>query len=182
MKLQIGRQVPGEGSVEASLADCHKRIRHFCDVACRLAAAAGDPAQRAGVTQDEVAQVARGVARYFGEALPLHEADEEQSLRPRLGARDAEVDAALELMHLQHERLHDPTRRLIALASTLSEQPELLEDPATAAALEDAAGELSAGFAEHLDLEERVILPAIGSLLDDQERSAVREEMRSRRD
>src|SRR5512135_2411098 len=59
------------------LLACHQRIRHFSGVAVKLAHAHG-------VAENEIVQAAAGLHRYFTVALPLHEADENLSLHPRL--------------------------------------------------------------------------------------------------
>jgi len=59
------------------LIGCHQRIRHFTGVAIKLAHAQG-------ATPEEVTQAAAGAHRYYTVSLPLHEADEEDTLRPRL--------------------------------------------------------------------------------------------------
>ena len=61
------------------LIGCHQRIRHFTGVAMKLAHAQG-------ASPEEVTQAAAGAHRYYTVSLPLHEADEEDTLRPRLDA------------------------------------------------------------------------------------------------
>ncbi len=59
--------------VVAALLECHARIRSFMEVAARLAALPD------GTRHEDIVEAATGVASYFGEALPHHEADEEES-------------------------------------------------------------------------------------------------------
>src|ERR1035438_3218069 len=59
------------------LTGCHQRIRHFTGVAIKLAHAQG-------AAPDEIRQAAGGVHRYYSVSLPLHEADEDQTLQSRL--------------------------------------------------------------------------------------------------
>ena len=59
------------------LLSCHYRIRHFTALAARLAEATAAP-------PDQIEQTAASVARYFRIALPLHKADEDGSIYPRL--------------------------------------------------------------------------------------------------
>ena len=71
------------------LLGCHARIRHFTAVAVKLAHALA-------ATSDEIRQAAEVVHRYYSVSLPLHEADEDQTLRPRLDAvADQQVHHAL---------------------------------------------------------------------------------------
>src|ERR1051326_5002660 len=73
------------------LKECHERIRTFINLAGRLAKAEE-------ISDTDVRDGAGRVARYFSEALPLHVADEEQSILPRLQGKSAELDAALSEM------------------------------------------------------------------------------------
>ncbi|HKN72025.1 MAG TPA: hypothetical protein VJX30_13395, partial [Terriglobales bacterium] len=54
------------------LQGCHARIRHFMQLSRTLAEAADAP-------QNDIADAAASIIRYFNEALPLHEADENQT-------------------------------------------------------------------------------------------------------
>jgi iron-sulfur cluster repair protein YtfE (RIC family) len=151
--ISIGKRSGGGDLVEL-LLECHARIRSFA----ALARAAGElPGASAAERIDACAQV----ARYFGEALPLHVADEEHSLLPRLRGRDPELDAALQRMHDQHADHESALRHMLAAAATLRATPD---DPTARATLATAATDLERAFAEHLDLEEAVIFPAIRRL------------------
>src|SRR5277367_1784317 len=95
-----------EGAVDL-LTSCHQRIRHFTAVAVKLAHAQGAPAQ-------EIAQAAAAVHRYYTVSLPLHEADEEQTLRPRLDSiADERLRHALLAMSDQHLAIDDLLERLL---------------------------------------------------------------------
>src|SRR6185503_9035331 len=68
-----------------SLLDCHERIRRFTALALELGRVAPPGAPEA---LEQIREAAAGVPRYFTVALPLHSADEEQSVEPRLVALD----------------------------------------------------------------------------------------------
>ena len=105
MYVQIG--VPKEPSdIVDLLLECHERIRTFVGLAGRLA-------NTKQPSVDEVRDAATRVARYFSEALPLHVADEEQSILPRLSGRDSELDKALNSMREQHRQHEEPLRVLL---------------------------------------------------------------------
>jgi len=78
------------------LLGCHQRIRHFTQVAFRLAQNPNAPAP-------DRADAARSVLRYFQIALPLHEADENESIYPRLRdkLRAGDLSEANEAMVLE---------------------------------------------------------------------------------
>jgi iron-sulfur cluster repair protein YtfE (RIC family) len=162
----------GEDAVDL-LVGCHERIRHFTATANKLA-----HAQSASAF--EIRQAAAGVYRYYSVSLPLHEADEEDTLRPRLDAVvDARVRHALAAMHDQHLAIDELIQRLLPLLQLVERNP---------AALQEAGGEMCAitkaldeVFGAHLQLEEEVIFPVIREVLSDSERAAMLAEMKGRR-
>src|SRR5690349_7436087 len=94
----------GSSNESADIADllvaCHDRIRFFID-------AAGKLAEGNDTSLEEVREVAARVGRYFSESLPLHIADEEQSILPRLVGREPMLDRTLETMCAEHD-VHEP--------------------------------------------------------------------------
>lgn len=145
------------------LHDCHARIRRFGAMAGSIAAA--DDAADA-----EVRDAALAVARYFREALPLHVADEEHSIAPRLHG----VDAALAAMHREHEA-HGPL-----VADLIETCTRVAEAPARRAELAAPAAAAVAAFEAHLADEERTIFPAIARL-SAEDQAAIVAELRARR-
>ncbi len=159
-----------DGPCDLLLA-CHDRIRHFLALARRV----GEQPAPAS----DVGDAARSVARYFAEAFPLHVADEEESLRPRLAGRDPTLDAHLAAMAHDHGA-HDPlVARLVAEARALARAPT---DPARRSALHAAAVAATRRLEPHLAFEERTIFPAVaGPLVDPAEAAAIVAEIRARR-
>lgn len=134
--------------------------------------------ETADASESEVGEAAAAVARYFREALPLHVADEEQSVTPRVSGIDPDLDDALLRMREQHAEHHEPVARLVELADELAAHPERL--PALALELSDVARPLVRAFEEHLGLEERWVFPALASL-SEETRASVLGEMDARR-
>src|ERR1022692_3063625 len=100
------------------LMGCHQRIRHFTGVASKLAHAQGASA-------DEIRQAAAGVYRYYSVSLPLHEADEESTLRPKLyPVADERVRHALLAMADQHLAIDELIERLLPLLRLLEQNPD----------------------------------------------------------
>jgi iron-sulfur cluster repair protein YtfE (RIC family) len=163
---------PSQDAV-ALLAACHHRIRHFTLVVGKLAHAEGSPLP-------EIRTAADSAYRYFTVALPLHEADEEQSLRPRLlDHSTADLAGALDAMVHQHEAIEDLLERLLPILMLVANNP---------AKLPDAHGELctlSKALAEvfqgHLELEEKVIFPAVQEKLSQDAQDGILLEMQERR-
>lgn len=154
------------------LLECHGRIRAFLATARRIAVAAGSP-------PGEVAEAAAAVHRYFTQALPLHAADEERSILPRLRSREPALDAALDAMvaeHAAHQgHLADLTAACAALAAAPARHAEL------ASALLDSVAWLESHLEAHLGAEEAVVLPGMRRWLGPEGDAAVVSELRARR-
>ena len=155
------------------LTGCHDRIRHFTGVAVKLAHAQGAPS-------DEVVQAASGVHRYYSVSLPLHEADEEETLRPRLNSiPDDKVRHALVAMSDQHMAIDELLERLLPLLVMVRNNPEALSAAgAEMCAITKALDEM---FRAHLQMEEEVIFPAIRSALPEAAQAEMLREMQGRR-
>jgi hemerythrin-like domain-containing protein len=171
MLIKIGPSNEPSDVVDLLMA-CHDRIRLFVDLARRLADAHDASA-------DEIRDAAMRVIRYFSEASPLHVADEEESVMPRLAGREPALDAALQAMHQEHQKHEPQLKSLLNTCQTLHASPQRLEElretlRATAMALEQ-------DFIIHLQQEEKVVMPAIRSLLTSEDRDAMLAELRARR-
>ncbi len=156
------------------LLGCHAKIRRFSEVARRLATAEATPVA-------EIAAAARALVDYFQRALPLHVADEDESLRPRLlllRPTDRVVDLAVERMHDEHRPLEALVAAGVLRWQRLASAPELL--PELRGDLVELARSLELGFSAHLAAEEAHIFPALERLVDD-DVVAIRREMRLRR-
>ena len=166
MLLSIGRR-PHEPDLVDLLSDCHDRIRSFLDLAHRVATTPG-------LAAADIRTAGHQIYRYFTEAFPLHVADEEHSILPRLRGRDEGLDAALARMEDDHREHADLVERLVALCDLT------MRDPRQLAALDETACALSLALEAHLSLEELVIFPALDDL-SQIELAAIRAEMRGRR-
>ena len=154
MLLQIGRR-DAETDVIDLLYECHGRIRRFMNLAMTLGDA---PATSAA----ETSSVAGQIRRYFRVALPLHLADEDTLIVPRLRGREARVDEALTTMQADHEVHASFVNRLVAVCTVLEREPRRL--PSVATALAERAVMLSQVLEPHLLLEESIIFPALRGL------------------
>lgn len=157
------------------LKSCHDKIRYFSGVAVRLAHAQG-------ATEREIVQAADGLHRYFTVALPLHEADENLSLHPRLRcavpAKELAGPAA-DAMLDQHMAIDELVERLVPLWLLARSAPENLPEIAgEMCALSTRLNEL---FEAHLKLEEETIFPAMEKYLSDADLSEMVREMQDRR-
>jgi iron-sulfur cluster repair protein YtfE (RIC family) len=155
------------------LLGCHQRIRHFTGVAVKLAHAQG-------AVPGEVAQAAAGVHRYYSVSLPLHEADEDQTLHPRLSAvADDRVSHALVAMGDQHQAIDELIERLLPLLVMVKNNPDTL--PIVGGEMCSITKALDEMFRAHLQMEEEVIFPAIRAVLPETIRAQMLYEMQQRR-
>jgi iron-sulfur cluster repair protein YtfE (RIC family) len=162
-----------ETAVDALLG-CHDRIRYFTELSQKLARAVGQPPA-------DIAQVAEKVHRYFTVALPLHEADENISVDPRLRRAVPEerlAQASAEMVR-QHKDIDEVVDQLVQMWETLKHQPEALES--LAPALKDKSDRLRELFEGHLSLEEQTVFPAIREYMPQADLDAIRAEMKERR-
>jgi iron-sulfur cluster repair protein YtfE (RIC family) len=153
------KDVPASPGPIETLLDCHMRVRHFMQLSHTLADAHGVP-------QKEIAQAAEDIFCYFSRNLPLHHADESESLYPRLQTalrQDSLVREAADAMVEQHQAIDELTAVLLSLCASLSRQPQRL--PSMADRLGQVTRALDQIFTAHLRLEETVVFLALPELL-----------------
>ncbi len=162
-----------EGALDLLLG-CHQRIRYFTDMALKLAHALEEP-------PEAVSSAAGAIHRYYTVALPLHEADEHESLYPRLhrALPLGLLADANEAMIEQHVGINAAVQSLVPLWGELQQHPERLRERAPQ--LERLTGQLQDLWATHLALEEDQVVPAVRRYLSQEELAEIREEMRARR-
>jgi iron-sulfur cluster repair protein YtfE (RIC family) len=171
-QIRTSEAVAPEGPA-ALLLSCHQRISHFTAMAVRLA---GNPEASAG----EICAAAEAIVRYFTSALPLHEADENESIFTRLHpVVPAAVAKSLETMVSQHRAIDELLQSIIPLWQAVQSQPvELIE---LAPELKNLTNRLRLHLAAHLAMEEDVIFPALDKFLSAGERQKIEIEMHARR-
>lgn len=163
---------PAEGPAELLLG-CHQRIRQFTELAARLAS--HEPASDA-----DVADAALRVHRYHSIALPLHQADEELSIAPRLEPLVApEIRYALAGMRRQHLELDETLATLLPLWERLAAEPGMRRQ--LAGRMAAAVTRMQGLWAHHLSVEEDLIFPELKRVLDAAQLAAITGEMRARR-
>ena len=169
--ISIGRRVPAASDLVGHLLECHERIRRFVALAVKVGAGGG--------AAGEVVDACAAVERYFERALPLHIEDEERSIVARLRGKDADVDEALRAMEAEHEAHRPLVEELLAASRSVRESPDATDRRER---LRLAAVRLAADFEPHLAREERVVFPAVRSLLDADAHAQIRGEQRARRE
>ena len=177
MGIQIGAK-PDSGFDDplGMLTDCHRRIERFLDVLCLVA----DRATGRAMTDEETAAVQASL-QYFRVGGQRHNADEEESLFPRLresSARDKfnEIHAILS-DHQDANHLHGAVEKLYekwvsAGTLELKDQGELLS----------VTQRLKRLYTEHIQMEEQVVFPRAAKLLTSDAIHAIGQEFRARRE
>ena len=169
-----GSQTAANEDAVTLLLGCHDRIRHFTGMAERLASNPKSPAS-------ERRQVASAVLRYYEIALPLHEADENQSIYPRLREvlPDGELAEANETMVRQHAEIDTLIAELIPLWHAIADDPAHQEHLSTG--LRERVERLRQLWTDNLRLEEEQVVPAIRRFLSAADLESIEAEMRARR-
>ena len=176
--MEIGGE-PGPDFSEplALLRACHGRVERFAELALtiaeRLVAGEAPP--------EEVTRAAGRVLRYFAEAAPLHHADEEQDLLPRLrprlpGDEAARLGALLDALAQEHAALDEHWAILRPLLAELH-----AGRPVDPAAYHAAARPFRDVQLDHLSRENERILPAAEAHLTADDLAALGSAMAQRR-
>lgn len=173
MGVQIGAK-PDAGFDDpiGMLKDCHRRIEQFLGILCVVAERAAGRA----MTGEESAAVQAAVT-YFRVGGKRHNADEEESLFPRMRATgDTEDTGDLEHEHRDAAELHARVEDLYAGwlaegALDAVKQQELLT----------ATGGLKRLYTEHIEREETVVFPRAARTLGAEALAEMGREFKARR-
>jgi len=125
-----------------------------------------------------IRSMAHGLRKFLEDELPLHMDDEEQSVEPRLHARNAALDHALALMDAEHTNDMDYVDQMLGICRQLEHDPYSI--PKLRSSLHTTAWQLTGRLEAHMIAEETKIFPALQEL-PIQERRAITHEMRRRR-
>lgn len=176
MGVQIGAK-PDSGFDDpiGMLRDCHRRIERFVHILSLVA----EQARGRSLSEEESSAVTAAL-HYFQEGGRRHNADEEESLFPRLRAADSDYSqtslAHLEDDHRHTEHLH---QRVEALYRMWIDAAALSTDKHQA--LLSAVSELERIYTEHIRTEESTVFPRAAQVLDKGEIAAIGSEFQVRR-
>jgi hemerythrin-like domain-containing protein len=175
---QIGAE-PGPDFSDplALLRACHGRVERFAELALTIA----DRLAAEQAPDEEVIRAAGRVLRYFDEAAPLHHADEEHDLLPRLRPRLPAEEAArltplLDALAAEHAALDEHWAILRPLLVELS-----AGRPVEPTAYRAAARPFRDVQLDHLTRENDRILPAAEAHLSAEDLAALGAAMAQRR-
>lgn len=174
--IQIGaRPDAGFDDPLGMLKDCHRRIEHFLNVVCRVVERAHNRA-----LSDEEKGAIQAALHYFRVGGQRHNADEEQSLFPRMRAAGAadqlERIYGLEHDHRDAEELH---QRVDALYSAWIGEGSLTAEQY--AELTAGAEKLKQLYQQHIELEEKIVFPRAAEMLEPDAIAQMGQEFRARR-
>jgi len=176
MAVQIGAK-PDSGFDDpiGMLTDCHRRIERFLDI---LWIVAERSAGRA-LTGEE-SEAIQAALQYFHVGGQRHNADEEQSLFPRLreassGEQFTEIHG-LESDHQDANWLHQTVEQLYVMWIKRCELGAKEQND-----LQSATGRLKRLYEDHIRTEEQVVFPQAAKVLNREAIQAIGEEFRARR-
>lgn len=152
------------------LLDAHVETRQVLVAAEALAS---------GNSTASTREAAASIADHLEWLLPLHSADEDESIATRLKGRHPVVDDALATMRKQHFALQAPLARLRLLCRQVANDESRLH--ALRFELARAAEDLRARLREHEALEESIVFPALKRMLYVDELEDIVAEMQARR-
>jgi hemerythrin-like domain-containing protein len=177
MSVQIGTKAHNFSDPTGLLSDCHRRIEMFLSTLEVVAAVMDRPAS------EETNRALESALHYFGQAAPKHNADEEDSLFPRLRQiQHADIQSSFS----QLERLEEEHRWAAPLHA---EVERLGTQYISTGSLSDteignfrsAVTRLASMYKQHIDIEDSVIFPLAERLLPEADKTAIAEEMANRR-
>lgn len=177
MPVQIGAAAHSFSDPTGLLSDCHRRIEMFLGSLGAIAKVIDSP------LTDETRRALDFALCYFREAAPKHNADEEESLFPRLRqVRHPDVQSALARLD-ELENDHRWAAPLHAEVEILG-QRYLSKGNLSAGEAEEfreAVAKLTSMYQQHINVEDDVVFPLAAQLLSKAERAAIADEMASRR-
>lgn len=177
MPVQIGAAAHSFSDPTGLLSDCHRRIEMFLGSLGAIAKVIDSP------LTDETRRALDFALRYFREAAPKHNADEEESLFPRLRQlRHPDVQSALARLD-ELENDHRWAAPLHAEVEILGQRYLSQGSLSTREAEEfrEAVAKLTSMYQQHISVEDDVVFPLAAQLLSKAERAAIADEMASRR-
>jgi hemerythrin-like domain-containing protein len=177
MPVQIGATTHSFSDPTGLLSDCHRRIEMFLGTLEAAAAVLDCPAT------EETGRALESALRYFGQAAPKHTADEEASLFPRLRQiHHPDVQSAfskleqLEEDHRWAAPLHVEVERLGAQYLSMGNLSDTEVEE-----FRKAVASLASMYKQHINVEDELVFPLAARLLSDADKSAIADEMATRR-
>jgi len=179
MPIRIGgRPDHGFDQPLGLLSDCHRRIESFLDQLIAIS----ERATKRPLSASERPQLDAALT-YFATAAPMHTADEEDSLFPRLRAsgdpQAIAAVAAIARLESDHQEADAHHRAVDALVRGWMANDRIDDDDRRS--LGDHLSALQRIYRQHIAVEDRELFPAAGRVLATDQISAIGREMADRR-
>lgn len=179
MPIAIGQRLESDfRNPLGLLSDCHRRIERFLDELILLSEEA-----QGNKLNDLQCQHFEVDLRYFREAAPKHTLDEEESLFPRLRARqDSEsqaVFAMVDSLHADHAEAEIRHRKVDELGRAWLADERL--SPDNTRILISLLKDLRTTYEKHIAVEDNELFPFAGRILDRADLEGMAQEMAARR-
>lgn len=176
MAIQIGAK-PDSGFDDpiGMLVDCHRRIQHFLNVLVLVA----DRARGRALSTEEVEAV-QAALQYFRVGGQRHNADEEESLFPRLRAAcSAEEFDQLSTLESDHQHANALHQEVESIYAQWIQNGRL--DSRDEQRLSSSTAELKRLYDEHIRTEESSVFPRATAVLSNGAVEAMGREFHARR-
>jgi hemerythrin-like domain-containing protein len=162
----LPESLPGFDDPIGLLRACHTKMLNHCELLTVLL-------DRDSM-DDEARQVAHSISRYFSDSAVMHHRDEEEDLFPRINRQSLKIAELVHTLKKQHATLD-------TLWNSMA--PELKQLPADgfSAAFKHSATEFSTLCRQHIEKENRELLPLVSNSLSHQALAEIGESMASRR-
>jgi hemerythrin-like domain-containing protein len=160
------------------LGACHSRIVRFLRVLTQLAI----PQRGGPLSAEELALLSTSL-RYFRESAPMHTADEEESLFPRLSRLDSDdvepILAHIDSLEQDHECADQSHAEVDRLGRLLVADGQL--SPQDASRFRELVGQLEMLYRHHIGIEDTEVFPFAARVLTAADLQAMSDEMSARR-
>jgi hemerythrin-like domain-containing protein len=177
MPVQIGASVHTFSDPTGFLSDCHRRIEMFLGSLEAVARTIDLPAT------EETGRALETALRYFRESAPKHNADEEESLFPRMRRiQRPEIQSALAKLD-DLEKEHRWAAPLHAEVERLGRKrlSGAILSPAEIEGFRKTVFDLASMYREHIRVEEDLVFPTAARLLPGTDKAEIAKEMAARR-
>jgi hemerythrin-like domain-containing protein len=165
----LPENLPGFDDPLALLRACHSKMLAHCDLLDALVQQV-----RAGEQGDAARKAAQDIIRYFSGSAPLHHRDEEEDLFPRINRQSLRIAELVHNLKREHQELD-------SLWAAVLPELQRIPDDGFSDDLQAAAARFCELTRQHINRENRELLPLVASSLSTQELGYVGEAMAQRR-
>jgi hemerythrin-like domain-containing protein len=162
----LPEMLPGFDDPIGLLRACHEKMQAHCNLLTVLI--------DKETPDDEAREAARNLVRYFSQSAPLHHRDEEEDLFPRINRQSLKIAELVQTLKKEHETLD-------ALWNSMAAELKKLPADGFSADFRHAATEFGTLCRQHIEKENRELLPLVSNSLSHQALAEIGESMAARR-